>query len=316
MPRAPSKTPRARKNSVVVIGSSNTDMILRVARVPRPGETLLGGAFSTAAGGKGANQAVAAARAGGGVAFVARLGLDSLGNEALAGFRREGMTLSHVVRDPSQPSGVALIFVGADGENSIGVAGGANQRLSPRDVRAARSLIEGARVLVLQLETPLETVEAAASIAHRAGVQVILNPAPAQPLPDSLLGKVSLLTPNETEASLLTGVSVVDVASATLAAAALRKRGAHGVIVTLGASGALVATDAAVSLVPGFAVRALDTTAAGDVFNGALAVRLAEGCPLLDAVRFAHAAAAISVTRAGAQPSIPTRREINALLKK
>jgi ribokinase len=226
------------------------------------------------------------------------------------------MTLSHVVRDPSQPSGVALIFVGADGENSIGVAGGANQRLSPRDVRGARGLIEGARVLLLQLETPLRAVEAAASIAHRAGVQVILNPAPAQALPDSLLGKVSLLTPNETEASLLTGISVGDVASATLAAAALRKRGARGVIVTLGAGGALVAADGAVSLVPGFAVKALDTTAAGDVFNGALAVRLAEGCPLLEAVRFAHAAAAISVTRAGAQPSIPMRREINALLKK
>jgi ribokinase len=225
------------------------------------------------------------------------------------------MTLSHVVRDPSRPSGVALIFVGADGENSIGVASGANQRLSPGDVRAARGLIEGAQVLLLQLETPLPTVEAAASIAHRAGVRVILNPAPAQALPDSLLRKVSLLTPNETEAGLLTGISVRDASSAALAAAALRRRGARGVIVTLGAGGALVATEGAVSLVPGFAVKAHDTTAAGDVFNGALAVRLAEGSPLLEAVRFAHAAAAISVTRSGAQPSIPTRREINALLK-
>jgi ribokinase len=302
----------AKKDSVVVVGSSNTDMILRVPRVPRPGETLLGGEFSTAAGGKGANQAVAAARAGGNVAFVARLGLDSLGDAAMEGFRREGMTLSHVVRDRRQPSGVALIFVGADGENSIGVAGGANQGLSPRDVAAARGLISGARVLLLQLETPLATVEKAAEIGMRAGIEVILNPAPAQELPDSLLRKVTLLTPNETEASMLAGTSVVDVASATRAARHLQRRGARNVIVTLGANGALVAAGSEAKWVPGFRVKAVDTTAAGDVFNGALAVRLAEGGPLWDAVRFAHAAAAISVTRRGAQPSIPTRREINA----
>ncbi len=306
----------AKRNSVVVVGSSNTDMILRVARVPRPGETLLGGAFSTAPGGKGANQAVAAARAGGRVAFVARLGRDALGDAALAGFRREGMALSHIVRDDAEPSGVALIFVGADGENSIGVAGGANQRLSPRDIRAARTLIEGARVLLLQLETPLETVEAAASLAHQAGVEVILNPAPARALPDSLLRKVSILTPNETEAGMLTGIRVGDVASATKAANALRRRGARRVIVTLGANGALVSAEEGIMWIHGFRVRAVDTTAAGDVFNGALAVRLAEGCPLHEAVRFAHAAAALSVTRAGAQPSIPVRREILALLKK
>jgi ribokinase len=316
MPGAKKKAVGPRRNSVVVVGSSNTDMILRVARVPRPGETLLGGAFSTAPGGKGANQAVAAARAGGGVAFVARLGRDSLGDEALAGFRKEGMTLSHIVRDETEPSGVALIFVGSDGENSIGVAGGANQRLSPRDIAAARGLIEGARVVLLQLETPLATVEAAATLAHRAGVRVILNPAPAQALPDSLLRKVSLLTPNETEAAMLTGINVHDVASAALAAAALRRRGARAVIVTLGANGALVSTEAGASWVPGFPVKAVDTTAAGDVFNGALAVRLAEDCPLDEAVRFAHAAAALSVTRAGAQPSIPTRREINAFLRR
>jgi ribokinase len=306
---------RPKRNSVVVIGSSNTDMILRVARVPRPGETLLGGLYSTAAGGKGANQAVAAARAGGSVSFVARLGSDSLGDEAMAGFKREGMALSHVVRDSKHPSGVALIFVGADGENSIGVAGGANQRLSPRDIAAASGLIRAARVLLLQLETPLATVKAAADLGFRAGVEVILNPAPAQSLPDSLLRKITLLTPNETEASMLTGIDVVDVASATRAARALQVRGARHVIVTLGANGALVAMGADVKWVPGFPVKAVDTTAAGDVFNGALAVRLAEGCPIFEAVRFAHAAAAISVTRSGAQPSIPTRREINAKLR-
>jgi ribokinase len=307
---------RPRRNSVVVVGSSNTDMILRVARVPRPGETLLGGEFSIAPGGKGANQAVAAARAGGSVAFVARLGRDSLGNEALAGFKREGMTLSHVVRDPSHPSGVALIFVGSDGENSIGVAGGANSQLSPSDIAAARNLIAGARVLLVQLEIPLRTVVAAANIASRAGIEVILNPAPAQPLPDSLLRKVTLLTPNETEASMLTGIRVDDVPSATRAARALQLRGARNVIVTLGAQGALVAAGAVAKWVPGFAMKAVDTTAAGDVFSGALAVRLAEDCPLFEAVRFAHAAAAISVTRVGAQPSIPTRKEINALLRR
>jgi len=310
------RSARSQGPAVVVVGSSNTDMILRVSRVPRPGETLLGGEFSTAAGGKGANQAVAAARAGGRVTFVARVGRDSLGEEALAGFEREGIVVSHVVRDPSSPSGVALIFVGSDGENSIGVAGGANQRLSPADVAGARRAIEGARVLLVQLETPLRTVEAAAGLASRAGVPVILNPAPAQALPGSLLRRVSVLTPNETEASLLTGIRVKDAPSAARAARALRARGVGTVIVTLGAKGALVAGAEGERWIRGFKVKAVDTTAAGDVFSGALAVRLAEGRPLAEAVRFAHAAAAVSVTRAGAQPSIPSRREILSKLRK
>ena len=289
-------------------------MILRVARVPRPGETLLGGEFSTAAGGKGANQAVAAARSGGRVHFVARLGRDAFGDAALAGFRREGIGVSRVVRDDRHPSGVALIFVGSDGENSIGVAGGANQQLSVRDVGAARELIAGAALVLLQLETPLETVEAAARLARKAGVAVILNPAPAQQLSNQLLRNVTLLTPNETEATLLTGIRVDDVASAVRAAEALRRRGPATVIITLGSKGALVATQEGAQLIPGHKVKAVDTTAAGDVFNGALATRLAEGAALLDAVRFAHGAAAVSVTRPGAQPSIPTRKEITAML--
>jgi len=259
---------------------------------------------------------VAAARAGGRTAFVARLGSDSLGDEALANFGREGLDVSRVVRDKAHPSGVALIFVGADGENSIGVAGGANQRLSPRDVEAARGLISRARILLLQLETPVRTVEAAARLARRAGVEVILNPAPALKLPPALLRCISILTPNESEAALLTGVRVTGAASAARAARILLGRGVRTVIVTLGARGALVATPEGERVIPAFRVRAVDTTAAGDVFNGALAARLAEGAPLLEAVRFANAAGALSVTSHGAQPSIPTRRMINKLLKR
>ena len=299
---------------VVVVGSSNTDMILRVEQVPRPGQTLLGGAFSSAAGGKGANQAVAAARAGARVGFVARVGGDALGAAAVAGYKAEGIDVSHVSRDPSQPSGVALIFVGSDGENIIGVAGGANQRLSPKHVAGAASLVARADIVLLQLETPLPTVLAAASLAKRSAVPVILNPAPARALPNSLLSKISILTPNETEASVLTGVEVSDGASAARAAEVLRRRGVETVIVTLGAGGALVSDRDGARLIPGFKVKAVDTTAAGDVFNGALAVRLAEGADLDQAVRFGHAAAALSVMRLGAQPSIPARARIDRRL--
>jgi ribokinase len=307
---------RAPSNLIVVVGSSNTDMILRMARIPGPGETLLGGEFAVAPGGKGANQAVAASRAGGNVAFVASLGSDSLGDEALARFKAEGMDVSGIVRDREKPSGVALIFVSKAGENSIGVAGGANQRLLPRHIRAARGLIAKARVLVLQLETPLETVAEAARIGRKAGAWVILNPAPAQRLPDSLLRNVSLLTPNEHEASILTGIKVTGPSTAAKAARVLLAKGVGSVIVTLGSQGAFLAEPALTTLVPGFKVKAIDTTAAGDVFNGALAVGLARGSRILDAIRFAHAAAAISVTRPGAQPSIPTKREIETLLRK
>ncbi|KAB2642194.1 MAG: ribokinase [Verrucomicrobia bacterium] len=300
---------------IVVVGSSNTDMIIKLDRIPRPGETLLGGAFVTASGGKGANQAVGAARAGGKVTLVARVGKDMFGDQAVAGFVKDGIVVDHVTRDKSQPSGVALIFVGKDGENSIAVAGGANAQLSPADVKKAKAAIAMASVLVMQLETPLETVQAAAHLAAKAGVPVILNPAPAQALPDELLQKVSILTPNETEAELLTGIAVTDDASAAAAAAKLRARGVQTVIITLGSRGAFVATEKGGKRVRGFKVKAVDTTAAGDIFNGALTVALAEGKPLEAAVRFANAAAAISVTRLGAQPSAPTRKEIEKFLK-
>jgi ribokinase len=299
---------------VVVVGSSNTDMIIKLDRIPRPGETVLGGQFVTAAGGKGANQAVAAARAGAEVTFIARVGQDMFGDRAVAAFVEEGIDVAHIVRDPDCPSGVALIFVAKDGENSIAVAGGANGKLSPGDMAAGAATLDGASALVMQLETPLETVEAAAEMAARRGVAVILNPAPARPLPAGLLQQVSILTPNETEAELLTGIAVTDETSASRAAATLRDRGVSTVIITLGARGALLADSTGPRMVAGFPVKAVDTTAAGDVFNGALAVALGEGRALPDAVRLANAAAAISVTRLGAQPSAPTRPEIDRLL--
>lgn len=303
------------KKSIVVVGSSNTDMIIKLDRIPRPGETILGGQFVTAAGGKGANQAVSAARAGGRVSFIARVGRDMLGDQAVAGFIKDGIDVTHVVRNKAAPSGVALIFVAKDGENSIAVASGANACLSPNDVKKARKTIASAAVVVMQLETPMPTVQAAAEIAARTGVPVILNPAPAQPLSDELLRLVSIITPNETEAELLTGIKVDDEASAQRAADRLLARGLQTVIITLGPRGALVATEGLRKLVGGFPVQAVDTTAAGDVFNGALAVALAEGQALEQAVRFANAAAAISVTRMGAQPSAPKRGKIDMLAR-
>jgi ribokinase len=301
---------------IVIVGSSGTDMIIKLERIPRPGETLLGGEFHITGGGKGANQAVSAARAGGKVAFVARLGQDDFGDQAKAAFAKEGINVEHISRDRKVSTGVALIFVDQHGENSIGVAPGANGRLSPADLKKARKVFAGASVMVVQLEIPLDTVQIAAVLAAKSGARVILNPAPARALPDELLRHVSILTPNETEAELLTGIKVDSDSSAAKAASVLRARGVQTVILTLGARGALVASsDASPQLVPGFKVKAVDTTGAGDVFNGALAVALAEEQPLLDAVRFANAAAAISVTRLGAQPSAPSRREIQRLLK-
>jgi ribokinase len=299
---------------IVVIGSSNTDMIVQVARIPRPGETILGGEFSTAAGGKGANQAVAAARAGGQVSFIARVGQDMFGQQALEGFAADQIDVQHVLRDPEAPSGVALIFVEQSGENSIAVASGANAKLSPQDIANARHVVQAADMVVMQLETPLESVAAAADLASRSSVPVILNPAPAQSLPDDLLRNVSVLTPNESEAELLTGIPVDDTGGVEAAVDALLARGSETVLLTLGARGVFVATSQTRELVPGFQVDPIDTTAAGDVFNGALAVALAEKRPLLEAARFANAAAALAVTQLGAQPSAPSRERIEAML--
>lgn len=301
------------KPKIVVVGSSNTDMIVKSERIPAPGETVVGGTFATAAGGKGANQAVAAARAGGDVLFVACVGDDSLGAEAVAGYAREGIDVSKIRRDPANATGVALILVDSVGENLISVASGANFTLSPSDVDAAADAIRSAQMVVVQLETPFETIERAAQIAQEAGVPVLLDPAPApsSPLPESLMKRVSIVKPNETEAERLTGIAVKDEETARAAAEKALELGVETAIVTLGAAGSFVATKSGERrLIPARKVDAVDATAAGDSYSGALAVALAEGKSLFDAVEFASKAAALSVQKLGAQPSLPSRAEI------
>jgi ribokinase len=298
--------------TLTVLGSSNTDMVVTVARIPTVGETVLGGDLLIAAGGKGANQAVAAARLGARVRFVGAVGDDDFGRAALDGLRAEGMNIEGVRVVPGAPSGVALIMVDAEGRNIIAVSSGANARVSSNDVRAASEAIQGSGVLLTQLETPLNAVREGLRLARDAGVRTVLNPAPVPQggLPDRLLGLVDVLTPNEGEASALTGL---EGAPEDLAAA-LVARGVGAVVVTLGERGALVVTPERAESVPAHALDAVDTTAAGDAFNGALSVALAEGRDLFEAARFASAAAGLSVTRRGAQPSMPARDAVERLL--
>jgi ribokinase len=300
--------------NILVVGSSNTDMIIRVPRIPKPGETVLGGEFAMAPGGKGANQAVAAARAGGRVTFIARVGDDVFGSRALENFKADGIDTKFIVRDGSAPSGVALINVGSDGENAISVASGANAGLSEDDVADAAAAFDTANILLMQLETPPRTVLAGAREARKRGLPVMLNPAPARPLDDELVGLVSILTPNAPEAESLTGVSVSGESGVRRAADILRQRGPRVVVITLGDRGCFASSRDFEGFVPAFAVTAVDTTAAGDVFNGALAVALAEESGLAEGLRFASAAAAVSVTRRGAPPSAPARGEIVGFL--
>jgi ribokinase len=303
------------KPSIVVLGSSNTDMVVQLPRLPKPGETILGGVFSRVQGGKGANQAVAAARAGGQVTFLGRVGSDAFGREALEALMADGIDLAHVRRDTEHPSGVALICVDGLGENAIAVAPGANGTVSPEDVESAREAITRADILLAQLEVPLSAISAAGALAALSGTRFILNPAPALPLDDELLRTVSILTPNEHEAEVLTGVRIADDESIVRAADVLMARGVGTVIITLGARGVYLKDKTSSAWIPGFHVEAVDSTAAGDVFNGALAVALGEGRSLFDAARFANAAGAIAVTRHGAQPSVPTRDQIEAFLR-
>ena len=296
--------------SIYILGSTNTDMTIRNERLPLPGETISGGVFLLAAGGKGANQAVAVARLfpAGRTVFIGKVGKDLFGEETAQRMAREGMEARLLV-DPVQASGTALILVDGQGQNSISVALGANGTLSPQEAWDQLHDLEGAAALLLQLETPLETVCRAAERAKQAKVLVLLNPAPARPLPASLYPLLEWITPNEREAEQLTGVAVTDEGSAARAAAILQGRGVANVLITLGSRGCWCSATG--RLHPARRVEAVDCVAAGDTFNGAFAVALAEGRPWEEAIAFAQEAAAISVTRPGAQPSIPRREELS-----
>lgn len=299
---------------IAVVGSLNMDLVVRVPRMPVPGETLIGHDFHVIPGGKGANQAVAAARLGAQVTMIGRVGDDDFGRAQQRNLAQEGIDVTHVSVDPEEATGIALITLDAAGQNSIILAPGANMRLTVAHVEAAAQTIADAEILICQLESPLEVVTRAIELARAQGVRVILNPAPARPLDTALLHLVDYLIPNESETTLLTGIQVTDLSSAEKAAANLRERGVSTVILTLGEQGALLANARGMIHVPGYSVEVVDTTAAGDAFVGGFAVALAEGQLLQEAVRFANAAGALAVTRLGAQPSLPTRREIELFL--
>jgi ribokinase len=297
-------------NKIIVIGSSNTDMVVRSERLPRPGESVIGGGFMMAGGGKGANQAVAVARMGHRVIFTAALGRDMFGDAAVSSYQRFGIDTSYIVRKDA-PSGVALIMVDSAGQNSISVALGANNSLSTEDIRGVLEQVEKDDIVLLQLEVPMATVDAAVDIAAAKGARVVLNPAPAAVVSEQTLSKLYLITPNQTEAQTLTGIEVKDEATASLAAQVLCSRGVGRVVITMGSLGAYLYEEGRGEIIEARKVAAVDTTAAGDVYNGALCAALAEGLSLVEALRFATKASAISVTRMGAQPSIPSREEVD-----
>lgn len=298
------------KPSIIVVGSSNTDMVIKSPYLPKPGETILGGTFFMNAGGKGANQAVAAARLGGNVSFIAKVGDDMLGKQAIELFNKEGIDTKYVFTDIKHPSGVALINVDNKGENCIVVASGANAALVKEDIETAKQKITNASIVLMQLETPIPTIECVAALAKENGVKVVLNPAPAAALSDELLKNINIITPNQHEAAMLTNTEVNDIASAKHAAKILHNKGVETVIITLGADGALLYEKDFFTEIASPVVKAVDTTAAGDVFNGALVVAISEGKSVRHAVEYACNAAAISVTRLGAQASAPYRNEV------
>ena len=302
-------------SQLVVLGSVNADHVLQIPRFPKPGETLHGKMYQVIPGGKGANQAVAAARLNADISFIACVGDDAFGQHIRQQFNQDGMSIDAVRVEQNTPTGVALIQVSAQGENTICISPEANAHLTEQVVEEYTATIQQAHYLLMQLETPLEGVIKAAHIAKQAGTQVILNPAPARALPEELLANIDIITPNETEAQELTGIAVIDEASAAEASAALHAKGIQTVMITLGAKGVWVSQQGETGfIVPGFSVRATDTTAAGDTFNGAFVTGLLEQMPLESAIKFAHAAAAISVTRFGAQTSIPSRDDVEVFL--
>jgi len=301
-------------NKLVVLGSVNADHVLQVPSFPRPGETLHGKGYAVIPGGKGANQAVAAARLGADVAFIACVGDDSFGLNIRDAFKRDGMNVDAVMVEKNTPTGIAMIQVSATGENSICISGEANNHLTAARIKPFSSLISNAEMLLMQLETPIATIQAAAETAKLAGTLVVLNPAPAQPLSDELLKLVDIITPNETEAEQLTGIKVKDMASAQQAANQLHHKGIKIVMVTLGSEGVWLSQMGNGKQIKGFSVKAVDTTAAGDTFNGALLTRLLEKATMEESISFAHAAAAITVTGKGAQTSIPYRQAVEQFL--
>ena len=295
---------------ILVIGSSNTDMTAKTQELPRPGETVLGGVFTMGAGGKGANQAVAAQRLGGHVKFICKVGRDMFGDNAIAHYNKECLDTSGILRS-DLPSGVALIYVDSHAENCIVVASGANGDLTEQDIEASKEAIKDCSILLLQLESPIPSVMKAAKMAHEFGAKVVLNPAPACPLPDELFRYVDIFIPNETELSTFSGITVKDIESAEKAAKAMQQKGVGKLIVTMGSKGALICDNGEPVFVPAHKVKAVDTTAAGDTFCGALCVAISEGKSLKEAAEFACAASALTVQKMGAQNSIPFRKDIN-----
>ncbi|WP_320175049.1 ribokinase [Maridesulfovibrio sp.] len=300
---------------LIVLGSVNADHVLQVDNFPRPGETVTGHGYQIIPGGKGANQAVAAARLGADIGFIACVGDDDFGRRMINEFQQDGIETSAVMAVEGLPTGIALIQIAASGENAISISAEANAALTPEAIKPHLDLIREAETLLMQLESPLETIELAAKEARAAGTKVILNPAPARVFPDSLLADLDMITPNETEAELLTGVKVESEEDAVMAACVLHGKGVETVLITLGEKGAFLSRAEGKKLIGGYSVKAVDTTAAGDTFNGALVASMQKGASIEQAIGFAHGAAAISVTRLGAQTSIPSLEEVNQFIK-
>jgi ribokinase len=303
------------RKKLIVLGSVNVDHILNVAEFPKPGETLLGSNYKISFGGKGANQAVAAGRLGANVQFIAAVGNDTLGNKIKEQLKEDNIDTYSITCIDGQNTGVALILVNAQGENQIAIHAGANAEVTPEYLLKYKDDIINADAILMQLETPLATIEQAAKLAKQNNTQVILNPAPAQNLSDDLLKNIDIITPNQTEAEYLTGIQILTEQDAQIAAMILHRKGIETVIITLGSEGAWVSTSQQGSIITGFNVKAIDTIGAGDTFNGMLVTALLEGKTLEQAVKYAHAAGALSVTRPGAQTAVPFRNEVEDFLQ-
>jgi ribokinase len=300
---------------ITVIGSSSIDMIVKVPRIPCIGDVVTGGHFSMATGGRGANQAVAAVRAGGEVSLISRIGNDVFGERILKDLGDEGINLIHTSRDPEKPTGVDTIVVSDKGDTSITVSPGANMNVTEEDINRAREVILSSDIILMQLEIPVETVKYAARLAKSEGKKVILNPSPALPISDDILKSISVLTPDSSEAELLTGINITDERSAELAGRILLERGLDRVIITMKTRGAMVIDNGGAEHVPAFKNKTVDANAVNDVFNGVLAIALAEGKNFYEAVLFANAACSLSLAKAGGQSSMPGRQEILDVMK-